>query len=153
MFSLNTPNCGEVIVKYQTSIPQKDFFKIQNSAQSATYFRAKMFDSDMICFREEMGLTMLDNSNQVIGWCRISIGGLTGTACDPRVVFFHALHCGACKIILAHNHPSGTLRPSDPDIRITEKIKNAGNLFDIQLLDHLILTADSYYSFADEGLI
>lgn len=153
MFTANKPNCGEMFVEYRTTIPQKEMISIKSSRELADYFRSRMFDDDMICFREEMFLVMLNRASKVIGWCRLSIGGFSGTLCDPKLIFFHALHCGASKIAIAHNHPSGNLKPSHDDKSLTKKIADAALLFDITFLDHIILTKESYYSFVDEGLI
>lgn len=153
MFTANKPNCGEIFVTYKTAVPQKDLTKVHTSRELEKYFRDKMFDQDMICFREEMGLVLLSRCNKVIGWCRISVGGFSSTLCDPKLVFYHALHCGASNIALAHNHPSGNLTPSSEDKRLTDKINDAAELFDIRLLDHLIITEAEYFSFADNGLI
>jgi len=77
---------------------------------------------------------------------------LTGTVADPKVIFNKALAKSACSLIVAHNHPSGNLKPSRADIDLTKKLKNAGQMLDLPLLDHLIITASGYYSFADEGV-
>ena len=112
-----------------------------------------MFDSNTIDYIEEMLLVCLNRANRILGYYKVSKGGQTGTICDPRVIFSIALNCGACSIALAHNHPSGNLKPSQADIKITEKIKRAGELMDIHLLDHLIITRSHYCSVNDEGLI
>ena len=84
-----------------------------------------------------------------MGYAQISSGGLTGTVCDPKIIFQYALQTNASGIILAHNHPSGNLQPSQADIQITEKVREAGKLLDIALLDHLILTGEGFYSLTD----
>ena len=78
---------------------------------------------------------------------------MTGTVADPKLIFVAALKSGATGVLLAHNHPSGNLTPSQADIDLTRKIKEGGKLLEIQLLDHLIITSEGYYSFADEGLL
>ncbi len=83
----------------------------------------------------------------------ITTGGISGTVADPKVIFAAALKSTASGIILSHNHPSGSLRPSQADINLTRKLKSAGELLDIAVLDHMILTSESYFSFADEGVI
>jgi DNA repair protein RadC len=96
----------------------------------------------------------MNRSNSVLGIMAVSKGGLSGTVTDVRLIFQGAIKANASGIIVCHNHPSGNLKPSESDTKITRKIKEAGNLMDIQLLDHLILTMDgSYYSFADNGLL
>ncbi|GLB48815.1 RadC family protein [Neptunitalea lumnitzerae] len=102
---------------------------------------------------EEFWVAYLNNSNKVIATTQLSKGGITGTLVDVRLVFKQALTCGATSIILAHNHPSGTLQPSEMDKKLTTKICTAGNSLDIKVLDHLIVTEKTYFSFADEGLL
>jgi DNA repair protein RadC len=93
----------------------------------------------------------LNRANKVIGYYKVSKGGMTGTIADPKVIFTMALNSGATSIIVAHNHPSGNLQPSPQDKQITSKLINAGKLLDINVFDHIILTSNSYYSFLDEG--
>ena len=100
---------------------------------------------------EEFWILLLDRSNKVINKVQISIGGVSGTVVDPKIVYKRALEQYAVSIILAHNHPSGNLTPSQADLKLTEKLKNAGKFLDLQVLDHLIVTDSGYYSFADEG--
>jgi len=102
---------------------------------------------------EEFWVLYLNNANKVLQKKQISIGGKTGTLVDPRIVFRSALDFGATSIILAHNHPSGTLNPSLSDKKLTSKLKIAGESLDIKLLDHLIITEKKYYSFADETIL
>lgn len=102
---------------------------------------------------EKFWVMLLDQANKVIRTVEVSEGGTTGTVADPKKIFKIALEANACNIILCHNHPSGQLKPSKPDIAITEKIKHSGNLLDIKVLDHLIIGHDGFFSFADEGLL
>jgi DNA repair protein RadC len=104
-----------------------------------------------INIREAMVVLYLNNSNKTLGYSIASIGGITGTLVDVRLVLRDALLTQSTGLILIHNHPSGTLQPSQADLNITKKIKDAGQLFDLKLLDHIILTEDSYYSFADQN--
>ena len=101
---------------------------------------------------EEFWIIYLNNSNKVISKSQLSKGGITGTLVDIRIVFKAALEMGATALILCHNHPSGTLIPSDADKQITRKLKLAGDSLEIKVLDHLIVTETSYFSFADEGI-
>jgi DNA repair protein RadC len=97
---------------------------------------------------------MLNKANKVLGYSKISSGGISGTLVDPKLIFQTALKANASSIILAHNHPSGNKQPSDADTRITKKCTGAGTLLDITVLDHLIITPDDlYYSYADEGTL
>jgi DNA repair protein RadC len=102
---------------------------------------------------EEFWILFLNRSNKVINRMRLSQGGISGTVTDVRIIMKKAIECLASGIIVCHNHPSGNLNPSDSDTKITQKIKDAGNLMEIQLLDHLIISDKDYYSFADNGLV
>jgi DNA repair protein RadC len=102
---------------------------------------------------EEFWILFLNRSNRVINRMKLSQGGISGTVTDVRIVMKKAIEYLASGIIVCHNHPSGNLNPSESDTKITLKIKEAGNLMDIQLLDHLIISDKDYYSFADNGLI
>ncbi|MDN3724324.1 DNA repair protein RadC [Aequorivita sp. SDUM287046] len=102
---------------------------------------------------EEFWILYLNNSNKIIKSAQLSKGGITGTVVDVRLAFKDALQLGAVGIILAHNHPSGTLKPSQADIQLTKKLKIAGESLDIKVLDHLIITEKAYFSFADENML
>lgn len=102
---------------------------------------------------EEFWILFLNRSNKVINRMKLSQGGISGTVTDVRLVMKKAVEYLASGIIVCHNHPSGNLNPSESDSKITQKIKEAGNLMDIQLLDHLILSEKDYYSFADNGIL
>jgi DNA repair protein RadC len=102
---------------------------------------------------EEFWILLLSRSNKVISKELISKGGLSGTIADPKIIYNVALQRNAANIFMMHNHPSGNLKPSQLDIDLTKKIAQAGKLLDLPVLDHLIITNDGYYSFADEGLM
>lgn len=102
---------------------------------------------------EEFWLLLLDRGLRMLSTCRVSQGGIHGTVADPKVIFREALERHASVMIVCHNHPSGQLRPSEEDVRLTRKLVDGGRLLDIQVSDHLILTTGGYYSFADNGLI
>ena len=102
---------------------------------------------------EEFWALFLKQNRALIAREKISLGGITGTVADPRIVFRRALEVGATAIILAHNHPSGSLRPSTADLDLTEKWASAGKMLDIEVVDHLIVSEKGYFSFADEGKI
>lgn len=102
---------------------------------------------------EEFWLLLLNRANEVIRPIQISQGGVAGTVADPKIIFKTALEHLASSIILVHNHPSGNTRPSDADKHLTQKLKELGKLLEMPILDHLIFTETSYFSFADEGLI
>lgn len=102
---------------------------------------------------EEFWVVFLNNSNKIVYKSQLSKGGITGTVVDVRIVYKTALEHNAVAIILAHNHPSGTLKPSEQDKQITQQLKAAGHALDIKVLDHLIITEKSYFSFVDEGIL
>ncbi|SFJ48143.1 RadC family protein [Olleya namhaensis] len=102
---------------------------------------------------EEFWIVYLNNSNKVIYKNQLSKGGITGTLVDTRLVLKTALEVGAVGLILSHNHPSGTLKPSQADKDVTLKLKTAAQSLDIKVLDHLIITENAYFSFADEGML
>ncbi len=104
-----------------------------------------------VSYVESFKIILLNRANKVLGVTIISKGGMSGTTADPKVIFQAALKANASGIILSHNHPSGNLKPSQQDIDLTKKIKNAGKALDISVLDHLIITDSSFYSFNDEG--
>ncbi|MEE9350443.1 MAG: DNA repair protein RadC [Flavobacteriaceae bacterium] len=102
---------------------------------------------------EEFWVVYLDNSNKIIDKSQLSKGGITGTLVDTRLIFKRAMELSAIGIILCHNHPSGTLKPSLSDKELTKKISLAGQTLDIKVLDHLIITLNGYFSFTDDGLL
>ena len=102
---------------------------------------------------EEFWILFLNRSNKVINQLKISQGGVSGTVTDVRIIMKKAVENLASGIIVCHNHPSGNLTPSESDNKITQKIKEAGNLMDVQLLDHLIISGNDYYSYADNGVL
>ncbi|CAN5492120.1 DNA repair protein RadC [soil metagenome] len=102
---------------------------------------------------EEFWVILLNRANMVLKKKSISSGGISGTVADPKIIFKVALENGASALILVHNHPSGNLKPSEADTRLTKKLKEAGQLLEIPVLDHLIFTDSAYLSFADEGLL
>jgi len=124
--------------------------KVTGSKDAADAFRAIWPAYDHIEFSY---MLMLNRQNQILGYHQLSKGGMTGAVVDVRVIFQVALKSCATSLILSHNHPSGNLDVSDADRKITNQIKQAGVILDIPLLDHLIMTTDSYLSMADEGLL
>ncbi len=102
---------------------------------------------------EEFWVVLLNRANRVTKKQQISLGGVAGTVADPKIIFKHAVEALASGIVVAHNHPSGNLTPSQADIDLTRKIKEAGKLLEIQLLDHIIVGGQKYFSFADEGML
>lgn len=111
------------------------------------------WELETLQMQEEVKIILLNRSNKVLGIYSLAKGGLTSCIVDVRIILSIALKTLATGIILVHNHPSGNLKPSKADLDITKKLKNSCDLLDISLLDHLIITKDNYFSFADEGLI
>jgi DNA repair protein RadC len=126
--------------------------QIKTSKDAADYFRA-LFDAEQLEVREQAMAIYLNSANNTIGYYLVSIGGISATLMDTRLVMRAGIECGATSLILCHNHPSGQLKVSEADKSITKKVKEAGNILDIRLLDHIILTADNYTSMADDGEI
>jgi len=102
---------------------------------------------------EEFYILLLNRANEVIGKEQISKGGVAGTVADGKIIFSHALSKKSSAIILAHNHPSGSLKPSEADLRLTKQLASFGKYIDLEILDHLIFSDNNYFSFADEGVM
>lgn len=142
---------SEVKISYQTKLQAADRPRITGSHDADNVLRMNWSD-DMELF-EEFLVVFLNKGNQVTGLFRASRGGMAGTVVDVKIIFAAALKALACGIIVAHNHPSGNLQPSQADHDLTRKICKAGTVLDIAVLDHLILARTGYFSFADEGLL
>lgn len=125
--------------------------KITGSETAANYIRN--FYSDDIGIYESFFILLLNNNSQTIGYAKISQGGIVGTIVDVKIIAKYVVDSLATGIILAHNHPSGTLLPSQADKDITKKVTEVLKYFDCKVLDHIIMTEDSYFSFADSGIL
>ena len=145
-------NVAEVELVYRSKVKASERPAISSSADAAQLFRA-LWEEGKLELVEQFKVLFLNRANKVLCLYNVSSGGITGTVADPRLIFIAALKVHAVSFILCHNHPSGNISPSRADEELTQKIKGAGKLLDIQVLDHLILTSDAYYSFADEGLL
>lgn len=143
---------SEVELVYKTKIPLSDRPEIRRSKDSFHIFRLN-WSENKIGLIEQCKVLYLNACARVLAIQEHSSGGATATVVDPRTIFAAALKLNAAMIILCHNHPSGNLLPSDNDKNMTEKIRVAGNMLDIKLCDHLIISSSDYYSFADEGLL
>ncbi|MEP0132480.1 MAG: DNA repair protein RadC [Eudoraea sp.] len=130
---------------------EKTMEKAQISGSQAVFDLLQPLVADLP--HEEFWIVYLNNSNKVIHKAQLSKGGITGTLVDVRLVMKQALELGAVSLILAHNHPSGALKPSEADKKITNKLQKASEAMDIRVLDHVIITQNKYYSFADNNLI
>lgn len=126
-----------------------------SSSQQAYSFLLSVFktnEDDFNCY-ECFYAIGLDNSNHPIGYFKVSQGSENATVVSPRLLIRFALDCGAVALILCHNHPSTNLKPSQPDLDLTQKLQKAASLFEIEIHDHLIIGQTGYYSFADQGLL
>ncbi|MGD1892655.1 MAG: JAB domain-containing protein [Cyclobacteriaceae bacterium] len=139
-------------MSYSRKVKDCDRFKITDSESAVAVLRSR-WKKGRIQYVEEFKTIFLDRSNRVLGLRTVSQGGQAGCVADPKVIFGAALKAHAAALIAAHNHPSGQLSPSEADIKLTRKLKEIGILLDLPLLDHIILTQDSYRSFADEGML
>lgn len=140
----------EISVHYNPKQKSSNRLKIITSQDAVSYLR-EVFNPNTIRLQEQVVVLYLNRANYALGHQLLSIGGLTSTVLDIRIVLATALKCLACSIIIAHNHPSGELKPSKQDLGITHQLKRAGELLDIKLLDHFIITTEGHYSFADES--
>ena len=144
---------SEIQVSYKNRIPLDERTRITKSDDAFMYLR-EVFDTNTIEMAEEFIVLFLDNSHGVKGHYKMSKGGMTGTLVDIRILMAIALKTLSSAIVIAHNHPSGKLAPSEADKTLTKKIREAALLMDIKLLDHLIVSPQkTYYSFADQGIL
>lgn len=148
--NLFTNNLAEVKLTYSQKIPVSDRISINCSKDVDKTLR--LFYED-IGYKESFYILLLSRSNKVLGYNLISQGGISGTITDIRLIFQAAIKSNSSAIILAHNHPSGNTNPSEADKKITKKLVDGGKLLDISVLDHIILTEETFFSFADQNLI
>ena len=141
---------AEVQITYSSKTKSADRIKITSSFEAVKALRSFWQNLEHV---EYAHLLLLNRQNQILGRYFLAKGGMTGAVIDTRVIFQVALKTNATSIMMAHNHPSGNLQPSEADRRITRSVKEAGNFLDIPLLDHIILTEEGYLSFADEGML
>ena len=139
---------GEVELSYKPKF--KNIYKVISSEDAYKYL-LPTYREGTICYKEYFKVLFLNQANQVLGYTLISEGGITETSVDVRVILQAALLTNSVALVLAHNHPSGNLKPSRQNMGITKQVKNAAQLMRITVLDHLILTDAGYYSFSDEG--
>lgn len=149
--STNIRQVSEIKVSYSPKIKARDRFQIKHSQDAYTLLLKEAFDPETIDYKEYVKLISLDKSHKAVGITTISEGGMDGSVVDIRLILQIALLTHSSALILAHNHPSGTLQPSRQDDIITKRLKEAAMLMDITLCDHLIVCEDGYYSYADEN--
>ncbi len=146
LFSLN-----EISVSYSHRLRVSEQSKITCSKDVyVLVYPGWIIDVD---YRESFNILLLSRSNRVIGMSNLFVWGLSGVVVNPKLVFQVALKCNAASIIAIHNHPSGNLNASDTDLKLTRKLIDAGKILDLPVLDHVIITSESYYSLADEGVL
>jgi len=146
-------NAGEVKATYKKSRKKNQIKEIViNSSRSVSDFVKSVYPVD-VNYQEAFCVLYLNRANKTVGFSVISTGGVSGVMVDKKLIFQQALLTHSSSIILIHNHPSGTLKPSGADVELTKSVKGGAKLLDIEVLDHVIITENSYYSFADEGLI
>ena len=143
---------AEVELVYKTKVKPSQRPKITTSADAYEILQ-KIWNRDKIELVEEFKVLLLNRSNKVLGVLDASSGGITGTVADPRIILTAAIKANAVGIVLSHNHPSGSVKPSRADEELTVKIREAARFLDMTVLDHIIITSEGYYSFADEGLL
>ena len=144
---------NEIKVSYCEKLGVIDSQPITDSGQVAKLLYEN-WDKHTIGLKETFKVLLLNNANKVKGTYQASTGGIVGTVVDVRLLFAVVLKTASVGIILAHNHPAGTLKPSEADKQLTEKIQNAADFFDIRVLDHLIIAPNGkYFSFSDNGLL
>ena len=143
---------SEIEVIYRPKFKSSERPKICSSKDAYNIFYGT-WDLNKIERQEQFKILLLNRACKVLGLYEVSSGGMAGTLADPKIIFSAALKGCACSIILVHNHPSGNLKPSDSDIRLTEKLKKGAQLLEIEIFDHIIITTEGYLSFADEGIM
>jgi DNA repair protein RadC len=140
--------CYEIARRKQAS-PATNRLKVSSSRDAFNIVGHLIADLEI----EEFWVVFLNKANEVTGKKKVSVGGTAGTVVDAKIIFGLAIEAKAAGIIVFHNHPSGNLQPSGPDISTTKKLKEGGALLEIPVLDHLIISERGYYSFADEGML
>lgn len=143
---------AEIQLSYRQKVRPSQMPKVSASRDAYEILR-RGWNEDKISLQEQFKLLVLNRAHKVLGQLELSTGGVSGTIADPKLIFAAALRANASGIIVAHNHPSGNLSPSQSDIDLTRKLTNAGKFLEIQMLDHLIITTEGYYSFADNGCL
>lgn len=143
---------AEVELIYRNVVKPSQMPMVTDSKQVYSLLTSN-WDENKIEFVEQFKILLLNTANKVLGIFEVSTGGIAGTVADPKLIFMAALRANASAIILSHNHPSGNLQPSQQDLTLTRKITEGGNILDIRVLDHLIITTEGYYSFSDEGVL
>ena len=141
---------SEVEVIYKPKVKASQRPQVSQSKEVYDLLK-RNWDDKKIELVKQFKILLLNRANKVLGICELSTGGISGTIGDPKMIFIAALNAAASNIILTHNHPSGSLKPSRADIELTKRIVEGGKLLEIGVLDHLIISSEAFYSMADEG--
>lgn len=143
---------SEVELVYKSKVKSSERPQLKSVFDVADFLKQN-WDENKIELLEQFKVIFLNRNQRVLGIYEVSSGGVSGTVADPKLIFIAALKMNACTLIISHNHPSGNLCPSEADKRVTEQIKNGAILLGMRLLDHIIITSEGYFSFANEGLL
>lgn len=147
-----SPKLAEIRAVYKSRTKISGRKKTGGPSDVVEYLR-EIWNPATLELVEECILLCLNSSLQVLGWVKVSSGGFAASHVDPRLVFSVALQAASSAVVLAHNHPSGSLTPSEEDLKLTLRLSQAGAVLGVHLLDHLIITKDEHFSFSDHGLI
>lgn len=148
----NLYNVSEVQLIFKNRVNARNRPQVKCSKDAHAVLRTA-WDKNRIGLLEEFKILMLNTAGFCLGVSDISVGGVSSCLVDPKIIFATALKANATSIILAHNHPSGSLKPSEPDIKLTQKLAEGGRHLDILVVEHIIMTPSSYYSMSDNGLV
>ncbi len=143
---------AEIRLSYRTKVKPSERPKIASS-KDAYEILMQGWDPDKIELQEQFKVLLVNRAHRVLGQLELFTGGVSGTVADPKLIFAAAIKAAASGFIVAHNHPSGNLTASQSDIDLTKKLREGGKYLEMQLLDHIIMTTDGYFSFADQGLL
>jgi DNA repair protein RadC len=143
---------AEIQLSYKSNVKPSERPKITCSKDAFNILKGN-WDESKIEFVEQFKVMLTNRAQKVLGILDVSTGGVSATIADPKVIFSAAIKANACGFIVAHNHPSGNLMASQADIDLTKRLKEGGKILEVQLLDHVIVTTEGYFSFADEGLL
>ena len=153
MTTLLNSYIAEIQITYRNKVSPSEMPQINTSSEAFRLMSDVDHMRESLEYKECFYSIFLNRSNKVLGVQLVSDGGMTGTVADPKIIFQAALKSHACSIIVVHNHPSGNPKPSEADKKLTHRLISAGEFLDIKVIDHIIITAENYFSFADEGLI
>ena len=148
----NITNLGEVDVVYRYTDTLNDRPEIKTAEDAIEIFK-QLFNAEKLGLQEQFVAVYLNRCNKVIGTSNLFTGGVSGTVVDMKILLSVGLKLMASSILVSHNHPSGKLKPSQADLNLTKNLQQASKSLEIQILDHIIITENHYFSFADEGVL